>query len=155
MKTQNKPIRSQLPPARKSSYKLFGGLTALAAGLALLGAQSSAVAQVSDFNAGNDTGWTRYDPGTQLTLLRRAAPVQRSGRLFLPVRWVPDCRRRAVPTAFGAGPARMGSYRNDVNYTNVQVGADITAWDTSLDMAFGLLFRVKNLLSRRHRGLHG
>lgn len=144
MKTQPHSTRVQLPRNRKSWCSIFSRLTALAAGLAWLGTQSSAVAQVDDFNAGSDSGWTRYNPGSQLTLL--GAPFNVPGIYSFPSGGY-RMAGPAFPTAFGAGPARMGSYRGQAsfNYTNVQVGADITAWDASLNMAFGLLFRVKNL----------
>ncbi|MEI2723689.1 MAG: hypothetical protein V9H26_09135 [Verrucomicrobiota bacterium] len=142
MKTQTTSTRVQVPHDRKSSYSTIGLRAAVAAGLVLLGAQFSAVAQVDDFNDGNDTGWDRYDAGSQLTLA--GAPFNVPGVYSFPS-GAYRMQGQAFPTAFGAGPTRLGAYRNDVNYTNAQVGVEIATWDNSLNQAFGLLFRVKNL----------
>lgn len=143
MKTQIRTTHDQLASAGKSAGSLIGRLTALAAGLAVLGGPSRVLAQVDDFNDGNDSGWTRYDPGTQLTLL--GAPFNVPGVYSFPS-GAYRIQGQAFPTAFGAGPTRLGAYRNDPNHFNAQVGVEITTWDSSMDQAFGLLFRVKNLV---------
>jgi hypothetical protein len=121
---------------------MFSSLTALAVGLTCLAGASSAMAQVDDFNDGNDTGWTRYDPGSQLTLL--GAPFNVPGNYSLPSGGY-RLKGFAFPGMFGAGPVRMGSYRNDVNYSNGRAAVDLASWDQSLKQAFGLLFHAKNL----------
>ena len=65
MKTQNKPIRSQLPQNRKSAHALFGSLTALAALLALLGGQPIATAQpvTDNFDDGDISDWSEWTLG--------------------------------------------------------------------------------------------
>lgn len=142
MKTQTKSTQVQLPPDRKSSYSIFSSLSVLAAGLALFGGQSSAVAQTDDFNDGNDAGWTRYDPGTQLTGL--GAPFNVPGVYSFPSGGY-RMQGFAFPAAFGAGPTRLGSYRDQVDYSNFQVGVELVTWDNSLNQAFGLLLRANSL----------
>lgn len=132
----------QLPHDRKSSCSILGSFTALAAGLALLGGQSGVIAQTDDFNDGNDAGWTRYDPGTQLTIA--GAPFNVPGVYSFPSGGY-RMQGFAFPAAFGAGPTRLGSYRDQVDYSNFQVGVELVTWDNSLNQVFGLLLRVNSL----------
>lgn len=117
-------------------------LAALAAGLLSLAWQPLATAQTDDFNDGNDTGWTRYDPGSQLTAL--GAPFNVPGVFSFPSGGY-RLQGTAIPAAFGAGPARLGAYWDNVVFTNGQVGADLVSWNDSQEMAFGFILRVSNI----------
>ena len=93
-------------------------------------------AQTDDFNDGNDNGWRQYDPikaavGTNIatfTLTNGAYRIQ---------------TYRTPNAAFG--PARAGSLREDVTYTDFYLTVDIVNWNTNLNQAFGLLARVKEV----------
>jgi hypothetical protein len=92
--------------------------------------------QSDDFNDGNDTGWTRYNPFAAI-----GAPNL--------VQWsFPNgtYRIRTVapsPNPSLAGPGRGGSYRPEV-YTNFYVSVDIVNWDDTLPHAAGILARVQS-----------
>src|SRR6185503_3825494 len=115
------------------SLMCLGNSLLLAASLMIL--PSGLKAQSDDFNDGNDTGWTRYDPlgglgaGAQATYTfpNRGYRIQAT-------------RFPAFPAA--VGPARAGSVREDVSYTDFYVAVDVVDWDNSVRQAFGILARV-------------
>jgi len=126
MKTQTKSIPVQLPQHRKSSYSIFSSLTALAAGLALFGGQSGALAQVDDFNSGSlSSAWTQYvfNPA----LVSFTFPTSGDGKAL---------RIQANPIA-GAAPA-AGAIAQTNTYTDFYVALDVVAW-AELDQAVVLL----------------
>ena len=92
---------------------------------------TAARAQNDDFGSGNDAGWTRYDP---------IAPFGYSTTYSFPR----GGYRIAAPGTGdpAVGPGRAGSLREDRTYTQFQLSADITNWDTSHPQAIGLLARV-------------
>ena len=142
MKTQNKPIRSQIPPARKSSHSLFGSLTALAAGLALLGGSSDALAQADNFNDGTDTAptvnWIHVDPIN--TASGGASVPNTYDASTFQYHLIAD----ASSGALGAGPARTFSYPADI-YTDFYVSVDLVDWSVATAQAIGVVARVSDV----------
>jgi hypothetical protein len=105
-------------------------------GLALPGLM---FAQSDDFNDGNDTGWTHYDPlgaagaGPQATFTFPNGGYR-----------IHATRNPAIPAL--AGAARAGSTRENVTYTNFYIYVDLITWDSTVnpDHAIGLLARIRN-----------
>ena len=107
-------------------------LVALTLFLAGLAGISNALAQSDDFNDGNDTGWTRYDP-----LSAFGAPATfsfPSGGYRI--------QSAASPNPGLLGPGRAGSLRNDQSYSDFAVVFDLVDWNNTQDQAFGALARV-------------
>ncbi|HUF62296.1 MAG TPA: LamG-like jellyroll fold domain-containing protein [Verrucomicrobiales bacterium] len=89
-----------------------------------------------DFDDGNDEGWTRLDP---LNSAGVAAPVEFSFpsgayRMVAP-----------VPAVDAAGPARGFTYLPGQEYTGFYCAVDILDWDDSINQAFGILGRARNI----------
>lgn len=109
-------------------------LRALAAPLLLvaLWAPGAGAAVYDDFDDGDDTGWTRYDPLTGAGT------------------WsFPDGRYRvqasATPNPAVDYPARAGATRADI-FTTTVVGVDVTDWDAGLnDLSISLAARFGDL----------
>lgn len=93
--------------------------------------------QSDDFDDGNDTGWTRYDPLGTVGLGPQGTYTFPNGGYRIQA-----SRNPLIPT--DAGPARAGGYRPN-NYTDFYISADIVNWDESLDQAIGLLARMTQL----------
>jgi len=96
---------------------------------------SNALAQTDDFNDGNDTGWTRYDP-----LSTFAGPSTfsfPSGGYRI--------QSAASPNPGLLGPGRAGSVRNDQSYSDFAIVFDLVDWNNTQDQAFGALARVSQL----------
>ena len=55
------------------------------------------------------------------------------------------CRDLLFLPPSARGPLGLGSYRDQVDYSNFQVGVELVTWDNSLNQAFGLLLRVNSL----------
>lgn len=92
-------------------------------------------AQTDDFNDGDDMGWTRYDPigsHPQLPDIATFSFVNGGYRI----------QTAPSPSPATVGPGRAGSLRMDASYTDFYVSVDITAWDTNVNQAFGILARV-------------
>lgn len=129
-----------------SSIRLFGcGVLSALAGLALcsalLMAPSPVDAQSYDFNNGNDTGWTRYDPlGPPLPFGPQAVFSFPNGAYRIQT---PPSPAPGLPPA-GYGPGRAGSVITGANYTDFYVAVDVLAFDAETDQAFGILARVSN-----------
>jgi hypothetical protein len=91
-------------------------------------------AQSDNFNAGNDTGWTHYDPfsgfGAPATYSFPSGGYQIQSALS--------------PSPGTLGPSRAGSLRTDQTYTDFSVSYDLVDWNNSLNQAFGVLGRVTN-----------
>lgn len=90
-----------------------------------------------NFNTGTDAGWTRYDPnfansagapGTWSFPGGNTYEIQ-AGTAFLPL----------------VSPARAASLRLDQTYTQFAESVDVLQWDSSHDMAAGLLARITSL----------
>jgi len=96
-------------------------------------------AQRDDFNSGNDNSWVRYDP----------ISTYMGGILGPQNTWsFPNGGYRlqsAISPASALGPGRVASLRSDATYDNFYVSADVVNWDNSVDEAFGLMGRVKEL----------
>lgn len=129
------PLHSSLKPVGCGAAR---GLAGMALGCVLLLAPTPAWTQSDNFNDGNDTGWTRYDPigmvaGTSIATFsfpNGAYRIQTSAR------------PPQVPAI--AGPPRAGSFRTDVVYQDFYVAVDVVAWDQEVNQAFGLLARLKD-----------
>ncbi len=90
--------------------------------------------QTDDFDDGNDTGWTRFDPIGQVTGQPYAVIQVQSGQYRLSSAPTPDPQ---------AGPARAASYRADTVYSDFVVVVDVVSWNAALDQAVGLLARLQ------------
>jgi hypothetical protein len=90
-------------------------------------------AVVDDFNDGNDTGWTHYEP---LAAFGSGGTYQVVNGQYRLASLTPS------PDPGALGPGRVGSIRNDANYTDFVASIDLIDWDTGLNQAFGLLARV-------------
>lgn len=105
---------------------MLGSLTALAVGLALIGGQSNALAQVDDFNSGTlSSAWTKYyfNPA----LVSFTFPTSGSGKAL---------RIQANPIP-GAAPAAGAIAQTNV-YTDFYVALDLVNWAVN-DQAVVLL----------------
>src|ERR1043166_7660940 len=106
----------------------------LAASLVLFGQPPRVTAQSDDFNDGNDTDWVEYSPFTpfgaraQLTFPNHAYRIQAA----------------LSPDPSQLGPARAGSLRQDVIYTNFYISVDVVDWDDTVQQAFGIIARINN-----------
>ena len=88
--------------------------------LALL--SGPALAQSDNFNDGNDTGWTRFNPiGTA------SFSFPAGGYRLATV---------ASPNPATLGPGRGGSLRQDVLYTKLSVSVDIVEWNAAEDASW-------------------
>ncbi len=129
----NRSLRSHgSRPASISSIGL--AFLGLAAGLACLSLPMNLRAQSDDFNDGDDTGWTRFNPFAPF-----GAPAQFSfpGGAY-------RIQAALSPAPSQLGPARAGSLRSDVVYTNFYIAVDVIDWDDTVRQAFGILARVNN-----------
>ncbi len=97
-------------------------------------AAGKALAQSDDFNDGNDNGWTRYDPISAVAGPRATYSFPNGAYRI---------RTAASPLPSQLGPARAGSLREDVVYTNFFVSVDLVDWDETVNQAFGIIARVK------------
>ncbi len=104
--------------------------------VAAFAAVSSLMAQSDNFDDGNDTGWTRYDPLSAL-----GAPFAQ----FTFPNGAYRIQALASPDPVNAGQARAGSFRTDVSYSDFYVSVDIKEWHLQLDQAFGLFGRARNI----------
>ncbi|PYI84545.1 MAG: hypothetical protein DME26_13060 [Verrucomicrobia bacterium] len=96
--------------------------------------QQIAVGQSDDFNDGDDIGWVRYDPFGTATF---SFPNDDFGGKAYRV------QSAASPNAsFGSG--RASGFRTNI-YDDFYAAVDLAAWDNTLDQAFGLIFRARNI----------
>ncbi len=102
------------------------------------------IAQTSDFNAGNDTGWTRYSlpnlPGFSGAATFSFPADDSGGKAY---------KIYAPPTMddpYGVKNARAGSYRASTKYTGrFSVGVDLLAWNAEWRQEAGLLFYFQDI----------
>jgi hypothetical protein len=105
----------------------------------------TALAQVDNFNDGNDNGWVRTDP------IREALEFV-TGQPMPPfAHWsFPDGGYRIQsdpsPDAGALGPSRAASYWTNAayTYTNFYASVEIRPWGTNVDQAVGLLGRLQS-----------
>jgi hypothetical protein len=93
---------------------------------------SPALAQTFNFNAGNDTGFTRYSP---------LAPFGAAGTFSFPDGGY-RIQAPGSPDPASFGPGRAGSFANANSYTTFTTSVDLVDWDNNLDQAFGILART-------------
>src|SRR2546426_7047920 len=95
----------------------------------------AAKGQSDDFNDGDDLGWTHYDPISAVAGPRATFTVTNGAYRI---------RTIASPnTAYG--PARAGAVRSDVVYSDFFVSVDLVDWDETVNQAFGILARLKEV----------
>lgn len=100
--------------------------------LALAGPAHAAIAD--DFNDGNDSGWTRYDPLASFGL---------SGNYAFPNGGY-QIQAAANPALPQLGPARAGSFRTDESFADFSVSVDVLNWGTTGVQSFGVIGRGQN-----------
>lgn len=106
-------------------------------GVSTLFSPTSAQAQADDFNDGNDTGWTRYDP------ISAAVPPGVASYSFVNGGY--RIRTAPSPLPSAVGPGRAGSIRRDVTYTDFYATVDLVDWDETLQGSVGILARVSDI----------
>ena len=111
---------------KKLAFLLLAGLPALLN------------AQTDDFNDGDDRGWREYDP------LKSAPGVGTNIATFSFPNGGYRIQTYRTPNA-AFGPARAGSLREDVTYTDFYITVDIVDWNTNLNQAFGIMARVSDV----------
>ncbi len=120
-----------------SAHELFraGSFSAVVAGLCSLILPAGLQGQTDDFNDGNDSGWSRYEP---LKSFGAGGTFSAAGGLY---------RMTAPPSPAPAdlGVQRVGSLRLEKTYARVRVEADITGWRDDLNQAFGLIGRAADM----------
>lgn len=94
-----------------------------------------ALAQTFNFNAGNDTGFTRYSP---------LEPFGAAGTFSFP-NGAYRIQAPSSPAPGSFGPARAGSFVNGTTYTTFTASVDLVDWDNNLDQAFGILSRTTTI----------
>lgn len=92
-------------------------------------------AQSFSFDAGNDTGWTRYEPLKAFGI--NASFTFPAGAYRI--------RMDPPPNPALMGPARAGSFFPAAQFDRVQVEADVFGWDDSQVQSVGLVARAGNL----------
>lgn len=134
-------LRSSVVPVQRASAQRPCWLgTCLACAALVVGGllPGPALGQSDDFNDGNDDGWTRYDPIGSHPLLPDIATFTLTNGAYR-IQTAPS------PAPAEVGPGRAGSLRLDVSYTDFYLSVDVVAWDPSVNAAFGLLARVREL----------
>ncbi len=145
MKTSNSPITVQLPHHRKSTCSIFGSLTALAAGLALLGGQLIATAQTENFDSGAaifSAGPNQWIEANVLApiggFVNNSFVANGSGSALRLQRGSADMTPLGAPQAYGTG--RGWIYRTN-DYTDFYVAMDLVNWNDATNQAMVLLAR--------------
>jgi hypothetical protein len=110
-------------------------VSAMVAVVAFLGSPGAEGGQiVDDFNDGNDTGWTRYDPIGMATSIPQDTWSFPAGGYRL--------QARPSPSAT-LGPGRVGALRPDLIAPTFQIAVDLADWDDALTQAMGLIARTQ------------
>lgn len=125
--------------------KTPSGRFALVASLALLTGvlllPSPARAQSDDFNDGNDNiggTWFRYDPiGSHPSFPDQATYTFPNGGYRI--------RTMPSPSPAAVGPGRAGSLRLDKTYSDFYLAVDIVDFDDTVNQAFGIIARCKEV----------
>lgn len=106
------------------------------ASLALLSLPFSPIlAQSDDFNDGNDTGWTRYNPLASFGAGGTYAISSGAYRVQAPPSPNPEL----------LGPSRIGSLFPAASFTRSRTEADIFGWEPTLTQSLGLFARAGDL----------
>jgi hypothetical protein len=96
--------------------------------------------QSDDFTDGNDQQWTRYDP-VAIALGQTSSQL---GNTWTFPNGGYQISAAASPNPTAAGPARLGSLREDASYSRFCLAVDIgPGWDAKPDQAFGFLARIQ------------
>jgi hypothetical protein len=108
----------------------------LTASLITLGfAALPTLAQVDDFNDGNDQGWTHFSP---------LAPWGAGGNYTFPNGGYRIAAPPSPAPALGWG--RAGAFRAEVSYSSsFHVGVDVTGWDAAAHGVFGIVSRARDI----------
>ena len=85
-----------------------------------------------DFNDRDDAGWTRYDPLGSIGYPPATFTFPSGGYEIA----------SDPPPNFTYGPARAGSFREDLTCTDFSVSADLVDWDNSQAQVIGLFARA-------------
>jgi len=122
--------------ARPESFRAIKLALTVALGIGSGSFCSRASADIFDgFDAGNDNGWTHYEP-----LAAFGAP----GTYSFP-NGSYRIQASASPDPAALGPGRAGSLRADLNIAgNFLDSIDVLSWDNSQNQSFGLLGRISN-----------
>jgi hypothetical protein len=97
-----------------------------------------ATAQSYDFDNGNDSGWTRYDPISESGLGGVATWTFPNGNSYR-IQTAPS------PLPGTVGPGRAGSVVTEFTYASFYISVDIVNWDPTLDQAIGVMGRVSEI----------
>lgn len=125
-------------PGHGLQHFKLGTLAGVLCGVALFASTCPVFAQSDDFNDGNDLGWSRYDPigsHPQLPDIASYSVINGAYRIWT----------TPSPLAEVVGPARAGSIRTDVTYTDFYVTVDLVDWDETLQQSVGILGRVTDI----------
>lgn len=118
--------------AQSSNRFLRTPCTSLLAACLGLASPSLGLAQSDDFNDGNDTGWTRYDPLAGFGLAAIFSFPNGGYRL-----------QTTYLTGQAQNPGRCGSVLGG-NFSDFYAAADVVNWNNSLPQSFGILGRIGN-----------
>ncbi len=122
-----------LRPARTGLASVLAALVSVALAPPLAG-------QTSDFNAGNDNGWTKYTLPYYGQATYSYPDDGQGGKAY---------RIYAPPTGddpYQMGNARAGSFRADAAYAGrFSVGTDLLAWNADWEQEAGLLFYFQDI----------
>ena len=109
--------------------------------LLVLVCQQIAVGQADDFDDRDDNGWLRYDPlGTATFSFTDDNFGGKAYRI-----------QSAASTDANFGPGRASASRTNI-YDDFYAAVDLSAWDNTLNQAFGLIFRASNIGPRTTAG---
>lgn len=137
-------MNNTLPPPslsranRLSRGALIGLISTLLCARAL-----PVVAQVDNFNGGNDTGWVRVNPIDDAATTSGYPPFNLATWAFPEGGYRIACQTPAVPDF---GPARAGSMWTNAgfNYTNFYVSIEVRPWGEATNQAIGILSRIQS-----------
>jgi hypothetical protein len=107
--------------------------------LAAVGLTTPVFAQTDNFDDGNDDGWTHTDPlADELVGAPPGSysfPATDPGHAY-------RMNRGESPSPEEFGNSRIGSYREDVRYTDFRIAVDVVDYDDSIDQDIGILARI-------------
>ena len=122
----------------KTSLRL--ATAAALSGCLTLFALQDARAGTDDFNDGNDTGWTRMDPISQIV---GASSAALGNTWTFPGGTAYQLTAGPTPDA-QAGPGRLGSVLTGETHTHFVCGVDLLpGWDARPNVAVGVLARIQ------------
>src|SRR6266478_2668357 len=112
--------------------RLLQLFVSLVLGLATSPHSFAAAAFRDDFNDGDDSGWTRYEP-----LAAAGAPG-----IFSFPNGTYRIQASPSPDPASLGPGRAGTFRADQVYSDFIIAFDLVGWDNSLNQSFGTMARA-------------